>query len=62
MHRLYFMLYVTSEVNVGGIAVEIKPSHQHSLTCCRCVTDDSSGTVGENGIWHGGVDKAKVYH
>ena len=34
----------TSEVDVGGMSVEIEPSHQYCSFYC-CVTDGSRGTV-----------------
>jgi len=39
-----------SQVNVGGMAVEVEHSHQHSITCCCHVTDGSRKAVGQNGI------------
>jgi len=35
----------TSEVDVGGMAVKIEPSHQYPITFCFCVTDGSRGAV-----------------
>jgi len=35
---------MTSEEDVGGMAVEVEPSHQYSVTCC-CMTDGSRGAV-----------------
>jgi len=32
-----------SEADVGGMAVEVEPSHQYSIACCCCVTDGSRG-------------------
>ena len=32
----------TSDVDVGGIAVEVEPSHQYSITCCCHMTDGHS--------------------
>ena len=32
------------EADVGGMAVEVEPSYQHSMTCC-CGTDGSRGAV-----------------
>ena len=43
----------TSEVDVGGMAVEFEPSHQYPITFCCCVTDRSRREVWQNGIWHG---------
>ena len=34
-----------SEVDVGGMAVEVDPSHQYSVTCCCHVTDGSRWTL-----------------
>jgi len=34
-----------SEADVGGIAVEVKPSHQYPITFCCCVADGSRGAV-----------------
>ena len=36
---------MTSEVDVGGTAVDAEPSRQYSITCCCCVTDGSRGAV-----------------
>ena len=35
----------TSEVNVGGMAVEAQLSHQHPITFCWLVRDGSRGIV-----------------
>ena len=32
---------MTSKTDVGGMAVEVEPSHQYSITCCCCATDGS---------------------
>jgi len=40
---------MTSEADGGGMAVEVEPSHQHSITFCCCVTDGSRGAVWQ---WH----------
>ena len=53
---------VTSEVRVGGMAVEAEPSHQYPVPCCCCVTDGSRGAVWQNGVWHGSADEAKRSH
>ena len=45
----------------GGMAVEVEPSHQYSITFCCCMTDDSTDAVWQNGIWHESVDEAKVH-
>ena len=51
-----------SEVDAGGMAVEVEPSHQYSITCYCHVTDGSRGAVWQIGIWHGNVYEAKVCH
>ena len=52
----------TSKVDVGGMAVEVEPSHQYSITCCYRVTDGSWGAVWQHGGWHRSVYEAKVCH
>jgi len=54
----------TSEVDVGGMAVEAEPFHQDFNTHCGHTTDDSTGAVWQNGIWHeiSNADGAKVCH
>jgi len=49
-----------SDVDVGGIAVEVEPSCQYSFTFCCCVTDGSRGAVQQNGVWHGSAYEEKV--
>ena len=34
-----------SEADVGGMAVEVEPSYQYSITVCCHVTDGSRGAV-----------------
>jgi len=36
---------MTSESDVGGMAVEVEPSHKYSITYCWHVTDGSRGAV-----------------
>jgi len=52
----------TSEMDVGGMAVEVQPSHRCSITCCCHVTDDSWEEVWQNGAWHGCVYEPKVWN
>ena len=41
---LYILCWpMTSEVDAGGMAVEVEHSHQYFITFCCCVTDGSSG-------------------
>ena len=35
----------TSEVDAGGTAVAVEPSHQYPTACRCCVTDGSRGAV-----------------
>ena len=49
-----------SEADVGGMAVEVKPSHQYPITCCCHVTNGSRGTVWQNGVWRGSAYEIKV--
>ena len=35
----------TSEVDIGGMKVEVEPSHQYSVTCCCHVADGSRVAV-----------------
>lgn len=42
-----------SDVDIGGMAVQAEPSCQHSVTFCGCVTNGSTGTVWQDGIWCG---------
>ena len=53
---------VTSELDVGGMAVEVEPSQIYSITFCCHVTDGSRGAFWQNGVWHGSEDKEKVCH
>ena len=47
---------MTSAADVGGTAVEVEPSHQFGC----CATDDRSGAVWLNGIWHGSAYETRV--
>ena len=50
----------TSEADVGDMAVEGEPSHQHFVKFCCRATDGSRGAVWQNGVWHGSAYEAKV--
>ena len=39
-----------SEADVGGMAVEVEPSHQYSITFCCHITDGSRRAVWQNGV------------
>lgn len=41
----FIMLPTASEVDVGGVAVEVEPFCQYSVTSCCCETDGSKGAV-----------------
>ena len=62
MPRILLCWPTTSEVDVGGTAVEVEPSHQYSIPFCCCMTESSRGAVWEKGIWHGSADEANVCH
>ena len=50
----------TSEVDVGGMAMEVELSQEYSVMFCCCVTDGSRGAVWQNGVCHGSAYGAKV--
>lgn len=43
-------LSTMSEVNAGGMAVEVEPSHQYCVIFCYCVAYGSKGAVLQNGV------------
>jgi hypothetical protein len=50
---------MTSEADVGVIAVEVEHSRQYSdKFCCRAI-DGRRGAVWQNGVWHGGAYESK---
>ena len=59
-----------SKVDVSGMAVEVKPSHQYSITFCCCLTDGSltKGSLTWECIWSNNVElnsstqKKKKWH
>ena len=53
---------ITSEADVGGMAVEAEPSWQYFITRCCCVTAGSRGAVWQNDVWHGNAYETKVSH
>ena len=57
-----FCWHMTSKADVGGIAVEVEPSYQYSITCSCHVTDDSRGAVRRNDIWHESMYETKVWN
>ena len=48
------------EADVGGMAVEVEPSHQYSFIFCCCVTNRSRRAVRKNGVWLRSVYGAKL--
>ena len=42
---LILLCWPTAEADASGMAVEVEPSHQYSVTCCCHITDDSKGAV-----------------
>ena len=57
---LYWLM--TSELDVGGMAVGFEHSPQYSIMFCCCVAAGSRGVVWQNGIWPGSVYEAKMCH
>ena len=49
-----------SEADAGGMAVEVEPSHQYSVTFCCDLTDGSRGVVWQNGIGHESLYETKI--
>ena len=52
----------TSEMDVGGMAVEVESCHQCTVPFCCCVTGGSRGAVWQNGVRHGSVDEAEGWY
>ena len=61
MHPILSCWLMLSEVNVSGMAEEVEPSCQYSITFCCCMTDGSRGAVWQNGIWYGRADEAIIW-
>ena len=55
---LYWLMI--SDVDVDGMAVEVGPSCQYSITFCCHVTNGSREAFWQNGVWHGSMYEAKV--
>ena len=51
-----------SEADVGGMAVEVEPSHQYPIKFYCHVTDGSRGAAWQNGIWYESAYEAEVCH
>jgi len=58
----FIMLTMTSEMDFGGMAAEVEPSHQYSITFCSCVTDGNRGAVWQNDVLCGSVYEAKMWN
>ena len=54
---IFLFWSMTSEADVGHLAIEVEPSHQYSITFCCCAMDGSRGAV-----WHGSAHEAKICH
>ena len=52
----------TSEVDIGGMTVEVEPAQQYSITLCCCVTDHSRRAGSQNSVCQRSSDEAKVCH
>jgi len=50
-----------SAVDVGGMAVEVEPSHQYSIKFCCCGADSSRRAVWKSGVWCGSTHDTKVW-
>ena len=59
MHCILFCGPVMSEVDDGGMAVEVERSHQYSVTFCCHMADGSRGAVWQIGAWHRSGYEAK---
>ena len=51
-----------SEADVGGMAVEVEPSHQYSIAFFCHATDGSRGTIWQNSAWHWRLYEAKMWN
>ena len=53
MSPILLYLPTMSEVDIGGMAVEVESFHQYSIKFCCHVMDGSRGVVWQNGVWYG---------
>ena len=51
-----------SQTDVGGMAIEVEPSHQYYITCCYRATDGSRGEVWQKSVWYASADEAKMWN
>ena len=57
----YFIVMANDDRGSCGVmAVEVEPSHQHSVIFHCYATDGNREAVWQNGIWHGSVYDTKV--
>jgi len=64
MPPILLCLPTTTEADVGGMAVEVKPSHQYINIPLHIVAKWQVAAEGhwKNGVWHGSVYEAKVWN
>ena len=53
---------MTSDTDVGGMVIELEPSHLYPVTSCCHVTGGSRGAVSQNDFWHGSEHEANMCH
>jgi len=62
MHPILSCWLMLSEVNVSGMAEEVEPSCQYSVTFCCCMTDGSRRAVWQDGVWRRNAYEAKMWN
>ena len=60
MHPILSCWLMLSEVNVSGMAEEVEPSCQYSVTFCCCMTDGSRRAVWQDGVWRRNAYEVKL--
>ena len=61
MHPILWCWPTTPEADIGGMTVEVEPSHQCSVTVYCHASDGSRGAVQQDDISHGRAYGAKVF-
>jgi len=46
-------IMLAQQADGGGMAVEVEPSHQYSVTFCCCMTEGCRGALWQNSVWYG---------
>lgn len=41
LKHVFLRWLMMSDLDIGGMTIEVKPSHQYSMTHCCCVADGS---------------------